>query len=119
MERGEYAEAGRAAGDALAAAQRAGSDRALAAAYTALMLNAIGRDERLFEEHYARALAAAEAAGDVLQTIRIRLIHVGPAPPLAGRNEAEVALRLAELSGADLYVAAALLGAPSAPASWD
>jgi ATP/maltotriose-dependent transcriptional regulator MalT/DNA-binding SARP family transcriptional activator len=54
-------------------ATASGDHRALAAAHTALaMLAALDGDRRSNDMHYLRALDHAQAAGDVLQLIRIR-----------------------------------------------
>ncbi len=69
------AEACRALADgAMTRARRSDDDRALAAAYTVLALVAAHDGDRLANDtHYLRALDHAEAAGDLLQVIRIRL----------------------------------------------
>jgi DNA-binding SARP family transcriptional activator/predicted negative regulator of RcsB-dependent stress response len=62
------------AGDAMARARRSDDDRALAAAHTVRALVAAHDGDRLANDtHYLRALDHAEAAGDLLQVIRIRL----------------------------------------------
>jgi tetratricopeptide (TPR) repeat protein len=62
------------ADDAMARARRSDDDRALAAAHTVRALVAAYDGDRLANDtHYLRALDRAEAAGDLLQVIRIRL----------------------------------------------
>jgi ATP/maltotriose-dependent transcriptional regulator MalT/DNA-binding SARP family transcriptional activator len=88
---------------ALAAADACGDRRALAAAHTVMgMLAALDGDRRGNDAHYLLALRAAEEAGDVLQTVRIRtnrashFLEEGSYPQAL--QELEVAVRLAELT---------------------
>jgi DNA-binding SARP family transcriptional activator len=94
---------------ALAAALEAGDSGALAAAHNLLMLSHLGHDPTAAERHGWLALEAAQSAGDVLQEIRIRLNLAGPLEPREALPLAEEALRLAELAGAELYIASALV----------
>jgi ATP/maltotriose-dependent transcriptional regulator MalT/DNA-binding SARP family transcriptional activator len=91
------------ASQALAAAEACGDRRALAAAHTVMaMLGALDGDRRANDAHYLLALRAAEDAGDVLQTIRIRtnrashFLEEGSYPEAL--QELEVAVRRAELT---------------------
>lgn len=93
---------------ALEAAKDAGSSRALAAAHNALALTYLGSDNGLFERHITAALDAAEAAGDVLQTVRLTINRCGPADPSDALEPLGAAITLAELAGAGLYLARAL-----------
>ena len=88
---------------ALAAAEGCGDRRALAAAHTVIsMLAALDGDRRANDAHYLLALRAAEEAGDILQTVRIRtnrashFLEEGSYPQAL--QELEVAVRLAELT---------------------
>jgi len=88
---------------ALAAAEACGDRRALAAAHTVVsMLAALDGDRRANDAHYLLALRAAEEAGDILQTVRIRtnrashFLEEGSYPQAL--QELEVAVRLAELT---------------------
>jgi DNA-binding SARP family transcriptional activator len=70
---GELAAGHAAAARALADAERSGAPRPLAAAHTALALLAAAEgDRRANDRHYALALAAATAAGDDTQRLRVR-----------------------------------------------
>lgn len=93
---------------ALEAAKAARSPRALAAAHNAVALNYLGRDSVLFERHITAALEAAKAAGDVLQVVRFTVNRCGPAEPKDAIEWLGEAISLAELAGADLYLARAL-----------
>lgn len=94
---------------AIALAQAMQDDRALAAAHNVLMLTWLGPDSRKAEQHGRQGLEAAERAGDVLQRVRILLNLTGAAEPAGAIEMSEEALRLAELTGAGAYIAAALL----------
>jgi len=94
---------------ALEAARGADSPRALAAAHCAVMLSMLGHDDEAFREHYGLGLRAAEEAGDVLLSIRLRLNRAGPMQPRPAIEVIETAIQLAELSGAEFYLALALL----------
>jgi DNA-binding SARP family transcriptional activator len=93
---------------ALEAAERSGSPRALAAAHNAVGHNYLGRDNARFERHLAAAVEAAEAAGDVLQLVRFIINRCGPAEPKDAIEPLGEAIALAELAGAELYLARAL-----------
>jgi DNA-binding SARP family transcriptional activator len=72
--RGDAETCRRLAADAMVSARRSEDDRALAAAHTVQALVAAHDGDRLANDtHYLRALDHAEAAGDLLQVIRIRL----------------------------------------------
>lgn len=93
---------------ALAAAEAAGDDRALAAAHTArAMLAAVESDPRANEAHYARALTHAERANDVLAAVRIRINsssrQVGQGQYAAAVAQLDVAIPLADLTGFATY----------------
>lgn len=95
------------------AATALGHDRSLAAAHTALaMLAAVSGDRRTNDAHYLRALTHAEAAGDVLQLIRIHtnrgsryLEECDYADALA---ETDAAIETADLAGYAMLRALAL-----------
>jgi DNA-binding SARP family transcriptional activator len=106
---GETEQARELAPKALAAAREANDDRALAAAQNVLMLSHLGSDPAVAERHGRLGLEAAQSSGDVIQEIRIRLNLAGPMEPREALPLAEEALRLAELAGAELYIAAALV----------
>jgi DNA-binding SARP family transcriptional activator/predicted negative regulator of RcsB-dependent stress response len=96
---------------ATALAQSCADDRALAASHTvAAMIAAVDGDRAANEAHYVRALAHAEAAGDVLQIIRIRTNRGSRALEegayAEGLAELDLAIDLAERSG---YQAASAL----------
>lgn len=82
---------------------------ALASAHNNLMVDAMSRDDRTAaEEHYGQALKAAVASGRPQAIMRI---HADRAAQLGGRGalaELEVPLRLAELTGAEVYSAVLL-----------
>ncbi len=101
--RGDVAACRDLAAQALAAAEACGDRRALAAAHTVIsMLAALDGDRRANDAHYLLALRAAEEAGDLLQTVRIRtnrashFLEEGSYPQAL--QELEVAVRLAELT---------------------
>jgi ATP/maltotriose-dependent transcriptional regulator MalT/DNA-binding SARP family transcriptional activator len=88
---------------ALVAAEACGDGRALAAAHTVIsMLAALDGDRRANDAHYLLALRAAEEAGDILQTVRIRTNRAShfleEASYPQALQELEVAVRLAELT---------------------
>jgi DNA-binding SARP family transcriptional activator len=101
-------DAAEAAAASLAAATVSREPRALAAAHYAGGLAALARDEVAFEEHTRLALEAAEEAGDLLQSLRARILIAGPLPPPRSVGLLDEAVGLAELAGADLSLAAAL-----------
>ncbi|MCC8243108.1 BTAD domain-containing putative transcriptional regulator [Saccharothrix luteola] len=98
---------------ASALAGEAGDDAALAATHTVLAMIADAEGDRpAIADHYARALAHARLAGDVLAEIRIRvnrsahLVH--EADHAEALAELDTALRLADLTGFTSYRALAL-----------
>jgi ATP/maltotriose-dependent transcriptional regulator MalT/DNA-binding SARP family transcriptional activator len=106
--KGERDEAKRLANEALALARRADDSGALATAHTVLaMVAAIDGDRAANHHHYLRALEHAERARDVLQTIRIRsnrsshFLEQGDYPNALA--ELEIALRLADMTGFQLW----------------
>ncbi|MGC9671508.1 BTAD domain-containing putative transcriptional regulator [Planosporangium sp. 12N6] len=71
--RGDQARARQLADEAVRVAEHSRDDAAIAAAYVAQALVAFSAGDRAANEHaYARALAAAERAGDIGQQLRIR-----------------------------------------------
>lgn len=112
--RGEVAAAAAAAEASHALAAEAHDDAGLASAHTALAMVAASRgDRRANDAHYLQALEHAEAAGDALQTIRIRtnrssffLDEGAFADALA---EAEAAVALADLTGYATFHSLALV----------
>ncbi|WP_436498654.1 BTAD domain-containing putative transcriptional regulator [Actinokineospora sp. HUAS TT18] len=111
--RGEVDECRELAAAAHTAATAARDDRALAAAHTVLaMVAALDSDPRANAAHYLRALDHAERAGDVLQSIRIRVNrgshHIAEAQYAQGIAELDVAIRLADLAGFAAFRALAL-----------
>ncbi|HKP17725.1 MAG TPA: tetratricopeptide repeat protein [Gaiellaceae bacterium] len=106
---GEAAAAHDLADETMAAAVAANDPRALAAAHNAMGLIALAAaDESAATAHFDDALDAAEAAGDVLQVIRIRINRAGPASPPQAIRDLEPAVALAEVADADLYLGAVL-----------
>ncbi|PZG21166.1 hypothetical protein C1I95_08090 [Micromonospora craterilacus] len=99
--------------EAVRVAEQSGDDAAMAAAYLAQALAAFGDGDRAGNEHaYARALAAAERAGDFGQQLRIRC-NVGSRLVEEGRyrpavEELDEAVRLGELLGHQMLLALAL-----------
>ncbi|MFJ8580015.1 BTAD domain-containing putative transcriptional regulator [Micromonospora sp. NPDC093277] len=99
--------------EAVRVAERSGDDSAVAAAYVAQALAAFGAGDRADNEHaYARALAAAERAGDFGQQLRIRC-NIGSRLVEEGRylpavEELREAVRLGELLGQHTLLALAL-----------
>ncbi|MDQ2586896.1 BTAD domain-containing putative transcriptional regulator [Saccharothrix yanglingensis] len=94
-------------------AEEAGDDAALAATHTVLAMVADAEGDRsAVADHYARALAHAQLAGDVLAEIRIRVNRSAHLVHEADHGEAlaelETALRLADLTGFTSYRALAL-----------
>ena len=94
---------------ALAQARVAGTDRALAAGHYAVALAALGHDDVVAESNARLALDYAERAGDALHTVRIRILLAGLMSSFDSIEIADSAVRTAEIAGADLYLAAALL----------
>jgi ATP/maltotriose-dependent transcriptional regulator MalT/DNA-binding SARP family transcriptional activator len=106
--RGDLEECRALSAAALTAAEAAGDDGALAAAHTArAMLAAVESDPRANEAHYARALAHAERAHDVLAAVRIRINsssrQVGQGQYTAAVAQLDVAIPLADLTGFATY----------------
>ncbi|MCF0094396.1 BTAD domain-containing putative transcriptional regulator [Micromonospora sp. MH99] len=98
---------------ALAAATAVGGDAALAAAHTALALDAKLRGDRpAADEHHEKALRAAEAARDTVQVVRIRANRasalVGEGRYADALAEVRPAVELAEANGHAAMLALAL-----------
>lgn len=111
--RGERSEAERLAGEALKLAQEANAAASLATAHTVLaMVAALDGDRAANDMHYLRALEHAERAADVVQTIRIRsnrsshFLEEGDFD--SALAELDIALRLADMSGFELWRGVAL-----------
>ena len=111
--RGERDEAQSLANEALALARRANDFRALATAHTVLaMVAALDGDRAGNDVHYLRALEHAERARDVVQTIRIRsnrgshFLEEGDYSNALA--ELDIALRLADMTGFQLWRAMSL-----------
>ena len=101
------------AADAMTLAAECADDSALAAAHTvAAMIAAVDGDRAANQVHYMRALGHAEAAGDVLQIIRIRTNRgsrsIEEGNYLEGLAELDLAVDLAERSGYQSFAALAL-----------
>jgi DNA-binding SARP family transcriptional activator len=109
---GNLDESGALAQRALDAAERSGDDRARALAHTAIAL-AAERESTQRDRHLARALEAAERAGDVFQCARIRnnrgsvLLEVGAYSNAV--DELNRAIQLAEVGGFTTLVALATM----------
>ncbi|MEH0928426.1 BTAD domain-containing putative transcriptional regulator [Micromonospora sp. CPCC 205558] len=104
---------------ALAAATAVGGDAALAAAHTALALDAKLRGDRpAADEHHEKALRAAEAARDTIQVTRIRANRasalVGEGQYLEALAEVRPAVELAQTNGHAAMLALALCNEGSA-----
>jgi ATP/maltotriose-dependent transcriptional regulator MalT/DNA-binding SARP family transcriptional activator len=111
--RGERTEAERLAGEALKLAQETNAAASLATAHTVLaMVAALNGDRAGNDVHYLRALEHAERARDVVQTIRIRsnrsshFLEEGDFD--SALAELDIALRLADMSGFELWRGMAL-----------
>ncbi|MFU8850242.1 BTAD domain-containing putative transcriptional regulator [Micromonospora sp. SL1-18] len=111
--RGDQARARQLAEEAVRVAEQSGDDSAVAAAYVAQALAAFSDGDRAGNEYaYARALAAAERAGDFGQQLRIRcnigsrLVEEGRYRPAV--DELREAVRLGELLGHQTLLALAL-----------
>jgi ATP/maltotriose-dependent transcriptional regulator MalT/DNA-binding SARP family transcriptional activator len=111
--RGERTEAERLATEALKLAQEANAPASLATAHTVLaMVAALNGDRAANDTHYLRALEHAERARDVVQTIRIRsnrsshFLEEGDFD--SALAELDIALRLADMSGFELWRGMAL-----------
>ncbi|GAB3800393.1 hypothetical protein GCM10027605_15840 [Micromonospora zhanjiangensis] len=111
--RGDRTRARLLADEAVRVAERSRDDAAVAAAYLAQALVAFSEGDRAANEHaYARALAAAERAGDVEQQLRIRS-NIGSRLLEEGRFRAAVdqltaAIRLGGPTGQPTLLALAL-----------
>lgn len=111
--KGDPARARQLAEEAVQIAEQSGDDSALAAAFVAQALAAFSDGDRAGNEHaYARALAAAERAGDFGQQLRIRC-NIGSRLVEEGRYRSAVeelgeAVRLGELLGHQTLLALAL-----------
>ncbi|MFG2051071.1 tetratricopeptide repeat protein [Micromonospora sp. NPDC048935] len=104
---------------ALSAAEAVGGDAALAAAHTALALDAKLRGDRpAADEHHEKALRAAEAACDTVQVTRIRANRasalVGEGRYLEALAEVRPAVELAQTNGHAAMLALALCNEGSA-----
>jgi ATP/maltotriose-dependent transcriptional regulator MalT/DNA-binding SARP family transcriptional activator len=111
--RGERDEAQSLANEALALARQADDSGALATAHTVLaMVAAMDGDRAGNDVHYLRALEHAERARDVVQTIRIRSnrgSHFLEEGDYANAlTELDMALRLADMTGFQLWRAMSL-----------
>ncbi|MEV6415646.1 tetratricopeptide repeat protein [Kribbella sp. NPDC051718] len=111
--RGEFDECRELVGGAEASAKASGDDRALAIVHTVLaMLAAVDSDPVGNASHYLRALEYAERAGDLLQSIRIRVNrashHIDEGYYSLGLDELEIALELADRAGFAAFRALAL-----------
>jgi ATP/maltotriose-dependent transcriptional regulator MalT/DNA-binding SARP family transcriptional activator len=111
--RGERDEARALANEALSLARQADDSRALATAHTVLaMVAAMDGDRAGNDVHYLRALEHAERARDVVQTIRIRsnrgshFLEEGDYDNAMA--ELDMALRLADMTGFQLWRAMSL-----------
>ena len=111
--RGDQVRTRQLADEAVRVAEESRDDAALAAAYVARALAAFSEGDRAGNEHaYARALAAAERAGDLGQQLRIRC-NVGSRMVEEGRyreatDQLTGAIRLGELTGQPMLLALAL-----------
>lgn len=111
--RGDRTRTRQLADEAVRVAEQSRDDGALAAAYVAQALAAFSEGDRAGNEHaYARALAAAERAGDLGQQLRIRC-NVGSRLVEEGRyreatDQLTGAIRLGELTRQPTLLALAL-----------
>lgn len=111
--RGDVARCRELASRALAEAETADDDSALAASHTVMaMIAALDSNRRANDAHYLRALEHAERAGDVLQSIRIRANRGSRFAEEGYYEEAltelDEAIRLADLAGFAAFRALAL-----------
>jgi ATP/maltotriose-dependent transcriptional regulator MalT/DNA-binding SARP family transcriptional activator len=111
--RGEFDECRELVAGAEVSAKVSGDDRALAIVHTVLaMLAAVDSDPVGNASHYLRALEYAERAGDLLQSIRIRVNrashHIDEGYYSLGLDELEIALELADRAGFAAFRALAL-----------
>ncbi len=111
--RGEREDAKNLANEALARARRSNDSRALATAHTVLaMVAALDGDRAGNDIHYLRALEHAEKGRDVIQAIRIRsnrgshFLEEGDYDNALA--ELDIALRLADMTGFQLWRAMSL-----------
>lgn len=111
--RGERDLAKHLADEALQRARASGDPRAMATAHTVLaMVAALDGDRALNDVHYIKALEHAERGHDVVQTIRIRsnrgshFLEEGEFD--SALAELDIALRLADMTGFELWRAMAL-----------
>ncbi|MEJ1105662.1 MULTISPECIES: tetratricopeptide repeat protein [unclassified Kribbella] len=111
--RGEFEECRALVTAAHATAKVSGDDGALAISHTVrAMLAAVDSDPQGNYTNYVRALEHAERAGDLLQSIRIRVNrsshHVAEGDYALGLKELDVALELADRAGFAVFRALAL-----------
>ncbi|MEU4291852.1 BTAD domain-containing putative transcriptional regulator [Kribbella sp. NPDC026596] len=111
--RGEFEECRALVTAAQESAKVSGDDRALAIVHTVFaMLAAVDSDPRGNSSHYLRALEHAERAGDLLQSIRIRVNrsshHIAEGDYAPGLKELDVALELGDRAGFAVFRALAL-----------
>jgi DNA-binding SARP family transcriptional activator len=111
--RGEFDECRQLVAGAEISAKVSGDDQALAVVHTVLaMLAAVDSDPRGNAINYLRALEYAERAGDLFQSIRIRVNrashHIGEGDYALGLDELEIALELADRAGFAAFRALAL-----------
>ena len=111
--RGEFDDCRKLIESAHRAAKVSRDDRALAIVHTVLaMLAAVDSDPRGNASHYLRALEHAERAGDLLQSIRIRVNrgshHIAEGDYMLGLEELDRALELADRAGFAVFRALAL-----------
>jgi ATP/maltotriose-dependent transcriptional regulator MalT len=111
--RGEFEECRRLVTAAHRTAKLSGDDGALAITHTVLaMLAAVDSDPHGNYTNYVRALEHAERAGDLLQSIRIRVNrsshHIAEGDYAFGLKELDVALELADRAGFAVFRALAL-----------
>jgi ATP/maltotriose-dependent transcriptional regulator MalT/DNA-binding SARP family transcriptional activator len=113
MSSGRLEDARHIVGEALELASASSDPRALAAAHNVAMVLALRTEPPGAEVHYRAGLEAAEQAGDMLQSIRIRCNHVAQLIQEGSFEEAlaelEPAVRLGELAGVPPALAFALL----------
>jgi DNA-binding SARP family transcriptional activator len=92
----------------LAAAAETRDPVALAAAHSAAVLTSLGGDPQRIDDHVRLAIEAAEEAGDMSTSVRMRLNRTHRLGPREALPEIETALHLAELGGAGPNLAYAL-----------
>ncbi|HET6298692.1 MAG TPA: tetratricopeptide repeat protein [Kribbella sp.] len=111
--RGEFEECRSLIETAHAAAKVSGDDQLLALSHTVLaMLAAADSDPQGNASHYVRALEYADRAGDLLQSVRIRVNrsshHIGEGDYALGLAELDRALEVADRAGFAVFRALAL-----------